>query len=400
MNHTKLVVLYCASDAKKGIVKDLITHLRIMVRTIGDTPVKLELTDIELQDFQLDESQVKSYQQERAFIIVLLTPQFLLNDKVVGDGMTALMRITRDVGPRINPIYCLPFPNPESTLWSKLYWFPSNSHDEYKPLTKCGNVDEACSKAANAMRNSLKAMIAKQSTAAEASNETDGQQQPVSDTSRKSEPDHSDEAKSTGARPAAIEESKIPPLAVFVSGSDSKEVESALAPVLTTLMRARNVRSYSPWSIQAGGNWKRQRQLAKHAPFVVIILSASAIADDDIFDIIENIAADQKVLFVLLSSCMWEVLPLEYINYKMLPVNNNKEVVTVHSINQPDQAWQQVSAALLECFPTRLAAETTELTQAEIKMQPNFKAAAQAAQKRAEHRTEPDYDTVRAYWEK
>ncbi len=100
MNHTKLVVLYCGSDAEKGIVKDVITHLRIMVRTMGDTPVKLELTDIESRDFQLDTNQIKAYQQERAFIIVLLTPQFLLNDKVTGDGMTALLKITQDVSGR------------------------------------------------------------------------------------------------------------------------------------------------------------------------------------------------------------------------------------------------------------------------------------------------------------
>ncbi len=250
------------------------------------------------------------------------------------------------------------------------------------------------------MRNSLKAMVAKQSTAAKASNEIDGQQQPVSDTSRESEPDQSDDAeKSAGARPPAIEDTKIPPLAIFVSDSDRKEVEDALAPVLTKLMRARNVRSYSPWSIPAGANWKRQRQLAKHAPFMVIILSASAIADDDIFNLIENIAADQKVLFVLISSCMWQVLALEGIDYKMLP-DTNKEVVTVNSINRPDQAWQQVSAALLNFFTTRLATETTELTQAEIEIQTSFKAADQAAQKRAHRSTEPDYDMVTAYWNK
>lgn len=70
----------------------------------------------------------------------------------------------------------------------------------------------------------------------------------------------------------------------------------------------------------------------------MIILSASAIADDDIFNLIENIATGQKVLFVLLSSCMWKSLPLG-INYKMLPVKNI-EVVPVTSFKQSDQAWQ------------------------------------------------------------
>jgi hypothetical protein len=315
----------------------------------------------------------------------------MLNDEVSGDGMTALMRLTDDVGPRIIPIYCLPVPNPESTPWAKLSWLPSNAHDEYKALTKCGNADEACSNAASKIQACLSTMLARQSTPA-VSNESGGtQQQAVLDTSRQSTLDQTcAKPKSTGVppvageRPVAIEELKIPPLAVFVSESDRNRVEGALEPVLSTLTRARNVRSYSPWRIKSGSNWKRQLILAKQAPFVVIILSANAMADDDIYDLINNIEAGQKVLFVLLSPCMSQLLPLEDIDHKMLPVNKRGEVVTVQSIKGADSAWQQVSDALLAFFPTRLSDQTTQpLTPAEIEMQTRFRAEDTAARDRA-----------------
>jgi hypothetical protein len=234
-------------------------------------------------------------------------------------------------------------------------------------------------------------MLAEQATAA-VSNEIGGtQQQAAIDTSSQSTPQQTcAKPKSTGVlpvageRPVAIEELKIPPLAVFVSESDRNRVEGELEPVLSTLTRARNVRSYSPWSIKSGSNWKRQLILAKQAPYVVITLSSNAIADDDIYDLIKNIAAGQKVLFVHLSHCMWEVLPLKDIDHKMLPVNRTGEVGTVQSMKQPDSAWQQVSAALLDFFPTQLPDEMTEpLTPAETALQTRFRAEDNAARNRA-----------------
>jgi len=408
MNQTNLVVLHCSSDAKRGIVKTLITHLSIMVQSMGGTPVKLELTDVDSPDFQLNGFLVKSYQQERPLIIILVTPAVMLNDKVSGDGMTALMRLTDDAGPRIAPIYCLPVPNPELTPWAKLAWLPSNAHDEYKALTKCGNADEACSNAARNIQACLSKMLAEQSTPAVSKEIGGTQQQAVLDTSRQSTPDQTfTRPKSTGVlpvageRPVAIEELKIPPLAVFVSESDRNRVEGALEPVLSTLTRTRNVRSYSPWSIKSGSNWKRQLILAKHAPYVVIILSSNAIADDDIYGLIENIPAGQKVLFVLLSPCMSQLLPLEDIDHKMLPVNRKGEVVTVQSIKGADSAWQQVSEALLAFFPTSLPDERTQpLTPAEIEMQTRFSAEDAAARSRAIPLTPLSAASAWDYWNK
>jgi hypothetical protein len=81
---------------------------------------------------------------------------------------------------------------------------------------------------------------------------------------------------------------------------------------------------------------------------------------------------------------MSQLLPLEDIDHKMLPVNKRGEVVTVQSIKGADSAWQQVSDALLAFFPTRLSDQTTQpLTPAEIEMQTRFRAEDTAARDRA-----------------
>ena len=398
MQNTNIVVLHSAKDAESGIVETLLTHLKIMTRAKRNSHLTLVPTNVDAADFVLDEKRIQQYKEDRSVILVLVTPNLMLTDEMVGESMRALTRVTTSAGPSLLPISCLAIPNPESSPWAKFRWIPFNETKPYNPLTRQGDPDEVCCKVAEIVGRFAESLRAKQEKSAEPS--TLPQNEPTTTILAKS-PARIEPLTPTPAVTQSLEETKIPPLGILYAASDRDDVKAAMSAIVEILAKTRNVRAYADWMDTAGCNWKRRRLLGCSAPVLVIAISSNAIADDDLFQIIREIKPSQKVIFVILSQCMWEVLNLNHINYSVLPQANG--AVQTVSTMKTESAWQQVHRAIFCEFKEPLQNESADcLSATELEFQLQFarEDAESRRQREKQQGLRSDYDLVTAYYNK
>jgi hypothetical protein len=358
----RVIFLYCSTDAQKGVVKTLSSHLRLLSRMPEPgTEVSWEMVDLDSPDFHLNEAVIAGWKTVPTVLVLAVTPQVLFNDEAIGAGMSVLLAALDRTSLVMLPIYCEVVPNPQRTPWARLCWFPNNAKDDYQIISRLGGVDSGASQAAVSVGAVLNRMAQAANLVAQpGAHKAEG-------VAVVTEPDVSLVPNNGAGRHMNLEDVKIPSLAILVAENEDNGVRKALEPILATLKQHRNVRSYVCWDVSAGADWQHRRALGVRASTVVVVLSAQALADDFINKQILHFEPEQRVIFFVHNYCLWEILSLERLNHQLLPVKGD-EVVPAAAMRSAD-AWQQLASQLLKVFPKALPEENVEvLTAAEASL--------------------------------
>lgn len=393
MNPIDVVVLQCGSDAKKSAVSTMNTHLKIGLRGARKA-TRLTVIDVEAPEFKLDETRIREWIASKAVLLIMVTPSMLAVDEMIGDNMKALARVASDNGIRILPVYAIKVPNPSRTPWCQFSWAPWAKHGDNQPLSS-GNLDGQCCEVVEGIVAAVE-KEPKVETAAGDSTLASRRGTGATESTVATDKTQHDAT----PRKRDVRDYKVPPLAVFTCSADEHGVREALDPVLALLGRERNVRAYTRWDVPSGATWERHEMLGSRAPVVVITLSSNSIADDRVFNVIKQLTPDQDVIFVLLSACLWEILSISHLKQVVLPTADSQPVEVDGFSKGRKAAWQQVASALLARFPGRLADEDAgTLNTTEAQVESEFERRRQA-QEAIQRRPDPDFDIVKAYWEK
>lgn len=389
----QIIVLQCGSDAKKNVVSTLHTHLKIGLRG-ARKPTTLTVVDVNAPEFKLTQALIQEWIAAKPFLILMVTPSLIANDEMTGNNMKALVNVATENGIGLLPVYCLKVPNPDRTPWTSFSWMPWAKHGDNQPISS-GNLDGQCCDIVEGIVAAVERDREPKVTAtASVQGAVTSSRDFGSDTVAAST------AANVAPRARDVRNYKVPPLAVFNCSTDERGVREALDPVLTLLARERNVRAYTRWDVPSGATWERHEMLGANAPVVVVTLSSSSIADDRVFNVIKNLKPEQDVIFVLLSACLWEILSISHLKHVVLPAAKG-EPVEIDGFSKGKQAaWQQVASALLAKFKARLPEEDVDtLTAVETQIEAEFERRRQAAEA-TRRRPDPDFDIVKAYYEK
>jgi hypothetical protein len=387
MLNQSLLFIHAASDAKLSVIDSLRTNCQLIA--MQQEGISFQVVNVDSPEFVLDDATIATWKAQRTLVLLAITPQLLLNAKITGAGMRALLAARHKSDLRVLPIYCKVVPRPENTIWAELSWFPNNSHDDYRILSSLGGVDSGACRAAETVARSLEDM-ARQLSATVAAPEPAPVQAVANPPS----------ALSPEPWVRSVEDCKIPPLAVLVAPADRAKVAAAMRPMLEALQRINNVRAYLPWALNAGADLERRRLLGEQAQTVVVMLSPEALADASTYQQIAQLKPTQKVIMFELCSSPWQMLGLKHISAEHLP-KKGKNSVPLHAISPQSKAWQQLAERLMQAFPEKMPSEDAEvLTEEEQSLTAVFAALEERRRPRPSAPPLSRYDDARAYYEK
>lgn len=344
MPNSSITAIFAQENTQTKVVTTVLTHLNILTKQpLENIQVVLKKSPV-AETFSASGLSIPDLSQERALVLLFITPELVLKADFTSWVDQALQ--ARKHGLIIFPLYCHPIANISSSRLAAISGFPWCVRDNTQVfLAELPNLDRECCNLMAGIKNLLEKSVDSKPT------------------SQPSKPAIVAEADLLTEAPAVtfqqnvpVADRNIPPLAIFYAQEDRAKVEAGMRPLLTLLSQQRNVRSYAEFQLLPGVNIHTRFALGSKAPRIVIFLSASALADKEIANLIEGLKPQQKVIFVLLSACLWQLLITPADNGEIIPRQGNS-VVTVDSLKSPAEFWTSLGSKLFQNFETALPNE-------------------------------------------
>lgn len=338
-----ITAIFAQENKQSKVVTTVLTHLNILTNQSQDNiRVVLEKSSV-AETFSVSGLSIPDLSQDRAVVLLFITPELVLKADFASWLDQALR--ARNHGLIVFPLYCHPIANTSSSPLAAISGFPWCVRDKTQTfLAELPHLDREC---CNLMA-SIKALLEKSANVETTSLPS---KEIVASADRLTAP-----PAATCHQNVPVADRNIPALAIFYAKEDRAKVEAAMRPLLTLLSEHRNVRSYAEFQLLPGVNIHTRFALGSKAPHIVIFLSASALADREIANLIERLEPHQKVIFVLLSACLWQLLVTPGDNAEVIP-KQGTSIVTVDSLNTGSEFWGILGSKLLQNFETALPKE-------------------------------------------
>jgi len=297
---TNTLILFSSKDSALPAQQRMLTHLGGM-KNCSSPSRKIEFADIETPGFCLDYEMLKQLTNERFVVVILIGPSLVAHPLTTSRPMKELVAFSGPSGAHVFPIHCVAVEDTKELPWTELVWAPA---DRTKAISTCREMDEPCCK----IIRQLRAVI---------------------------------EQRLLGPQPPA------PDLAIYADIADSREVDEALTPMLKMARGLNYVRS---WCVLPGERRHQFFERASTASNQVVLISARAIADDDIWDymLARKPIDGQRRLLIYLFACAWEKLDFAYWpRTDVLPHLKGDERPTIGGKNS-HALWRQACLAIAE----------------------------------------------------